>query len=220
MNLAKVASNADVLEALLEILNEQLDRYVPKGDVEREFRKRIDPGNKVDSTSLQNSLQNALVAAEGLPILSPTNEQGLPDDLMPHTPEYLAHSAQILQTKLIERMRLPSQDSSGKTVEQDSYKITLRGLEELNAIKLNKNIKQFKASNESSDFVIAVLTFALVAIGIIQIMSIINPKGVAASGYTISTLFALLGILGIIGMWIFVKYVVFGVIVRRIHGRE
>lgn len=83
--------------ALLEVLNKQPDRYVPKEDVEREFRKRIDPRNKVDSTSLQNSLRNALIAAEGLPILSPTNEQGLPDDFMPHTSEYLGHSAQILQ---------------------------------------------------------------------------------------------------------------------------
>lgn len=220
VNLTKVASNADVLEALLEVLNKQLDGYVPKEDVEREFRKRIDPRNKVDSTSLQNSLQNVLISAEGLPILSPTNEQGLPDDSMHHTSEYLDHSAQILQTKLIERMQLLSQDSSGKTVERDWYKITLRGLEELNAIKLNRNIKQFKASNESSDFIIAVLTFALVAIGIIQIMGIIKPKVVAMSGYTISTLFALLTIFSIIGLWIFFKYVIFGVIVRRLQGRD
>lgn len=124
-NLAKVASNADVLEVLLEILNEQLDSYMPKEDVERKFRKRIDPRNKVDSTSLQNSLQNALISAEGLPNLTPRNELDILGNLEVNRHEGLARSAQILQTKLIEGMHLPSQDSSGKTVEQDSYKITL-----------------------------------------------------------------------------------------------
>ena len=107
VNLAKVASNAAVLEILLEVLNEQLDRYVPKEDIKREFKKRIDPRNRIDPTSLHNSLENALRTAEGLPILLP-NGFDLSEDWEHRRREDLAHSAQILQTKLIERMRLPS----------------------------------------------------------------------------------------------------------------
>ena len=218
VNMAKVAGNTAVLEALLEVLNEQLDRYVPKGDIEREFKEKIDPRNKIDPTFLHGSLENALGAAEGLPILSP-NGLDLAEGWERRRHEDLANSAQILQTKLIERMRLPIKNSNGETVEQDCYKITLRGLEELNAIKLHKAINRFRESNESSDFIIAVLTFVLAAVGIVQVMDIINPKGVAASGYTVGVLFGLVGIFGIIGIGIFVKYVILGVFFRMFSRR-
>lgn len=220
VNLAKVANNMDILEALLEILNEQLDKYVPKKEIEGKFKKKLDPRNKVDPTSLHNSLENILISAEGMPLLPPTNKQGLSDDYAPHTAEYLSDTAQILQTKLIQKTRLPIQEDNGNQTEQDCYKITVRGLEELDAIKLNKNIKQFKDSSESSNFIVAVLTFVLVAIGIIQILAIINPKGVATSDYTTITLFSILGIFVAIGIWIFVKYVVFGVFVRAFSKKK
>ena len=168
------------LEVLLEILNEQSDRYVPYDEIEREFMKRLNSRKKFSEVDLRNKLVNILFYSEGLPELPPANAKGIPEQNVPHTASYLADIAQIRQTKLIERMRLPLKEDS-KTKEQDCYMITIRGIEVLNHLRNSRHSKGLLESSRRLE----ILTFVLIAFtGYLIVYSvasiIINCKGESA----------------------------------------
>ena len=75
------------LEVLLEILNEQSDRYVPDSELKTEFKDRLNPNKKLDNTSLENSFNNTIIYALGI-----NDKAGRQST---DTPEYLAAIAQI-----------------------------------------------------------------------------------------------------------------------------
>lgn len=162
------------LEVLLEILNEQSDRYVPYGEIEKEFMKRVNSKKRFDEVDLRNKLVNVLSYAEGLrDDLPPTNEKGLPDQYVPHTASYLADIAQIRQTKLIDRMRLPLK-VEGKTKEQDCYMITIRGIEVLNLLRNSRYSKGLLVSSRRLEIlarVTGILTIFLIVMTILSISS-------------------------------------------------
>lgn len=155
------------LETLLEILNEQPDRYIPLSEIKSKFKLRYN--EEIDQVALENSLTNLSLSIEGLPELPPTNKRGLPDNLTPHNAEHLANIAQIRQTKLIDRMRLKLKEND-RLVEQDCYMITIKGLEMLNQLRLNRNIVKFNESNDRVSYAIALLTILLVTLYVIQIL--------------------------------------------------
>jgi hypothetical protein len=163
---------------LLESLNEQPDRYVPYDEIEKEFMKRLNHKKKFDEVDLRNKLVNVLSYAEGLrDDLPPANEKGLPDQYVPHTTSFFADIAQIRQTKLIDRMRLPLKED-GKTREQDCYMITIRGIEVLNHLRNSRHSEGLLASSKRLEILtLALLVFTgyLIVYSITSIM--ISCKG-------------------------------------------
>ncbi len=62
------------------------------------------------------------------------------------------------------------------------YSLTIRGYEALTTIKLNDNIERFRKSSDDTNFVLALLTFMLVGIGILQALNILFPAPIITSG--------------------------------------
>ena len=152
------------LEVLLEILNEQSDRYVSYDEIEKEFIERVNSRKKFDEGDFKNKLINTLLYSEGLPELPPANTKGIPKQNIPHTASYLADIAQIRYTKLIDRMRLQLK-VEGKTKEQDCYMITVRGIEVLNHLRNSRHSKELSESSrrlEKLTFVLIIFTFILI----------------------------------------------------------
>ncbi len=129
----------DALKSLLEILNEQVDRYVPYEEIEKLYNKRLISKEK-DNVARSNHLKNALLYAQGINVLAPPNKKGVPDVRAPHTASYLADVAQIMQTRLIERFDNP-------TTHEQGYKITISGMELLNQLKFGDSIEKIKGSS-------------------------------------------------------------------------
>lgn len=145
------------LKILLEILNEQSDRYVPYDEIEKEFMKRVNSKKRFDVVDLRNKLVNVLSYAEGLrDDLPPANDKGLPDQYVPHTASYLADIAQIRYTKLIDRIRLPLK-VEGKTKEQDCYMVTIRGIEVLNQLRNSSHSKELLISSKRLEILTIIL---------------------------------------------------------------
>ena len=138
--------STEKLEALLNLLNKESNRYMSVTEIEGRL------GNKFDGL--------VLLYAEGLnDKLGPSNPFGA------HSTEYLADVAQIWQTKLIDRMDLIV---NGKT--ENCYMIKVKGIEVLNQLQLNKNIIDFNESSYKTTIAIALLTVFLVVLGVLQIM--------------------------------------------------
>ena len=156
------------LEALLEILNEQSDRYVPDSELKTKFKEHLNPNKKLDDTALENSFNNTKVYALGI-----NDKVGRPKT---DTPQYLAAVAQIWQTKLID---LEQFDINGK--KENCYMITIRGIEVLNHLRNSRHSKGLLESSRRLE----ILTFVLIAFtGYLIVYSvasiIINCKGESA----------------------------------------
>lgn len=86
----------------------------------------------------------------------------------------VAYVAQIRQTKWVE-LQFTNDQVSG-------YAITPRGIEVLNQGKLNKNIELFKESSDKSNARVAVLTFLLAGVGVLQVLNILFPTPILTNG--------------------------------------
>ncbi len=162
-NIPKRLESIAYLRTILEILNEESDRYVPKSEIKTKFLGRLNPNKELDDVALENSLNNTLSYAEGI-----NDKVGRPKV---DTAEYLANVAQIWQTKLIEMEKLPI---NGK--QEDCYMIKIKGIEVLNQMQLNKNIINFQNSSDRSSRAIFILTIFLVALAAIQILLFIDSQ--------------------------------------------
>jgi len=159
----KKLKSVEHLGALLEILNDEPDRYVPLSELKKKFKEKLDPNNELDDNALialNNSLNNTLSYAEGI------NDRLAPPNSI-HTPAYLADVAQIWQTKLIDR---EVQTVNGK--KEDCYMIKIKGIEVLNQLQLNKNIIKFNETSKGASDMIIILTIFLVALAILQMVDI------------------------------------------------
>lgn len=165
--LPKKLKNVDHLRALLEILNENPDRYVPLSELKIKFKEKLDPDNELADGVLDNSLNNTLSFAVGI-----NDKVGRPKF---DTPAYLADIAQIWQTKLIEDEQFTIE---GK--KEWRYMIKIKGIEVLNQLELNKNIVSFNQSSDRASRSIGILTIFLVALAAIQILLFINSQPLLA----------------------------------------
>lgn len=147
------------LNVLLEILNEQSDRYIPDSELKTRFKERLNPNKKLDNIALENSFNNLITYALGL------NDKLSPPSI--HTSEYLAAIAQIWQTKLIEMIQLPL---DGK--EENCYMITVRGIEVLNHLRNSRHSKEMLSSSKRIELlarVTGILTIFLITITLLSI---------------------------------------------------
>lgn len=90
-------------------------------------------------------------------------------------PPEIADVATIEQTQLVKRHFDPNGVLTG-------YSLAIRGYEALTTIKLNDNIEQFRKSSDDTNFILALLTFMLVAIGILQALGILFPTPIITNG--------------------------------------
>jgi hypothetical protein len=140
------------LEVLLEILNEQSDRYVPDSELKTRFKEHLNPNKKLDDTTIENSFNNTKVYALGI-----NDKVGRPSI---DTPEYLAAIAQIWQTKLIDMEQLTI---NGK--KENCYMITIKGIEVLNQLRNSKYSKDLLISSKRLE----ILTMILIIFTVILI---------------------------------------------------
>ena len=131
------------LEVLLEILNEQSDRYTPDSELKTKFKERLNPNKKLDNTALENSFNNTTSYALGI-----NDKVGRP---LIDTPEYLAAIAQIWQTKLID-MQFPYEINK-----ENCYMITIKGIEVLNHLRNSRHSKDLLISSKRLEILTMIL---------------------------------------------------------------
>ena len=131
------------LEVLLEILNEQSDRYIPDSELKTKFKERLNPNKKLDNTALENSFNNTIIYALGI-----NDKVGRP---LIDTPEYLAAIAQIWQTKLID-MQFPYEINK-----ENCYMITIKGIEVLNHLRNSRHSKDLLISSKRLEILTMIL---------------------------------------------------------------
>jgi hypothetical protein len=141
------------LEVLLEILNEQSDKYVPYNEIEKEFMKRVNSKKKFNEVDLRNKLVNILNYAAGylrddVPL---SNETGSGLSYV----AYLADITQIRNAKLVIWWRCSKK--GGKTRDQDCYMITLRGVEVLNHLRNSRHSKDLLISSKRLEILTIIL---------------------------------------------------------------
>ncbi len=175
-------------KTLLEILSGQPDTYVSKNKIKQEFQARLNHDGNLDNVALDNSLTNAINDAWGLNELSPTDRiSSSPNHNAPQTAEYIGAIAQVRQIKLIDKQ-------SGS----DSYRITIRGTEFLNQIRLSE-------SSQSLEW----LTSVLILLGIpLILVTLPNIADTMARWYVFGSDLHIVLLAGTLTVWLLAAWTI------------